>query len=405
MPPSRTNWTNVAFGLCLAFFAAYQFFKLPPVLPVLLATYGYDRTLAGAFMSIYALAGLLLSFGFGRIIERYGWGGLLQGGLVLLGLGNLLALIWPHDGWVMLTARGLEGIGFAVLAVVGPTMANRHAAPRHLPIIIGFTAAWIPVGQLTATILAPALLAIQGWQSLWILGLVGCPLFAVWSHRQARNHLAMAGSVRTAGAQPDTPEDRDPTGHRLLLLAAVVFVLWAGQFFAYMTWLPQYLVEVHGFGVTSALAGYAVPVSILIAFNLLTGVLLRFGMPLGALLVGALALQVAVWWLIPVTGGGWSGVLSLVAYGVGAGITPTCLFAMPSVAHGQGGAGASAFGILMTGRNVGVLFGPILLAEAFRLSGSWDLASPIFGVVTALALICAVWLALEVSRARRDSPV
>jgi hypothetical protein len=59
----------------------------------------------------------------------------------------------------------------------------------------------------------------------------------------------------------------------------------------------------------------------------------------------------------------------------------------------------------MTGRNVGVLFGPILLAEAFRLSGSWDLASPIFGVVTALALICAVWLALEVSRARRDSPV
>jgi hypothetical protein len=77
---------------------------------------------------------------------------------------------------------------------------------------------------------------------------------------------------------------------------------------------------------------------------------------------------------------------------------------MPSVARGQGGAGASAFGILMTGRNVGVLFGPILLAEAFRLSGSWDLASSIFGVVTALALLCAAWLAIEVRRARRDAP-
>ena len=61
MSPDRTNWAAVAFGLSLAWFAAFQMFKLPPVLPLLLETYGYDLVLAGGFMSIYAAVGLLVS--------------------------------------------------------------------------------------------------------------------------------------------------------------------------------------------------------------------------------------------------------------------------------------------------------------------------------------------------------
>ena len=47
MPSHDTNWTAVGFGLALASLAAYQLFKLPPVLPVMLEAYGYDRVLAG----------------------------------------------------------------------------------------------------------------------------------------------------------------------------------------------------------------------------------------------------------------------------------------------------------------------------------------------------------------------
>ena len=53
MTANRTDRVVVAFGLCLAFLAAFQMFKLPPVLPVLLETYRYDRTLAGGFMSVW----------------------------------------------------------------------------------------------------------------------------------------------------------------------------------------------------------------------------------------------------------------------------------------------------------------------------------------------------------------
>jgi hypothetical protein len=168
-----------------------------------------------------------------------------------------------------------------------------------------------------------------------------------------------------------------------------------------MTWLPEYLVAAHGLGLTAALAGYSLPVGLLILFNMVTGVLLRHGVSLGFLLVGSLALQVAVWWLSSLSLEGWSGLAALVVYGIGAGITPACLFAMPSRAAGQGRAAASAFGIIMTGRNVGVLIGPILLAETLRMSGSWALASPVFGTVTTLALLSGLYLAFELAAGGR----
>ena len=48
----RTDWNGVAFGITLACLIAFQQFKLPPVLPGLIATYDWDRTLAGGFMAV-----------------------------------------------------------------------------------------------------------------------------------------------------------------------------------------------------------------------------------------------------------------------------------------------------------------------------------------------------------------
>ena len=182
-----------------------------------------------------------------------------------------------------------------------------------------------------------------------------------------------------------------------LLLAAAIFMLWSCQFFAYMTWLPQYLVEVHGLTVSRALAGYALPVVVLMAFNVITGALLRAGVALGPLMATALAAQAGVWWLHPGIGSGWGGIAALTLYGIGAGITPTCLFALPSAIAGARRA-APAFGVLMTGRNLGVLIGPVLLAQAFELTGSWRVSSPMFGSLSALAAAIAVAIAYRASK-------
>jgi MFS family permease len=395
----QTRVGGVAFGLGLAFLAAYQQFKLPVVLPVLLADYGYDRILAGGFMSVYALFGLALSIPLGRAIQRHGAASLILWALALMILGNVLALVHPESGWLVLAARGLEGMAFAVLAIGGPALANANASQRSLPLVAGLMATWIPVGQLTATFLAPVAIATSSWRLLWHLGIGATAVFFLWT-------LANRSSGRVVltpshGASADKPAGDDgitPQQRGALILTGVLFMLWSGQYFAYMTWLPQYLVEVHGLTITHAQWGYAIPVSLVMAVCVITGLALQRGLPVGSLIVGALVTQAAVWWLLPVTGGGAGGVLSLMVYGTGAGVVPACLFALPSVILGRGHDTARAFGIVMTGRNMGVLIGPVLLAQAFNMTGTWELAAPIFGAVTTACLVVAILLARRLRR-------
>jgi MFS family permease len=389
----RTRVVGVAFGLGLAFLAAYQQFKLPVVLPVLLADYDYDRTLAGGFMSIYGLFGLVLSIPLGHAIQRHGATLLIMLGLALMVVGNVVALLVPESGWLVLASRALEGFAFAVLAIGGPALANANASERALPLVAGLMAAWIPVGQLTATVLAPVAIATASWRMLWYVGVGATALFLLWTIiNRASGRIALA--PRTAGGgKPAGGTDLTLWERRALILTGVLFMLWSGQYFAYMTWLPQYLVEVHGLAVTQAQWGYAIPVTLVMVVCVVTGLLLQRGVALGSLLVGALVTQAAVWWLLPFTGGGAGGIASLVVYGAGAGVVPACLFSMPSVILGRGHDTARAFGIVMTGRNMGVLIGPVLVAQAFKMTGTWDLAAPIFGAVTTLCLAAAILLA------------
>lgn len=387
----RTHWPPVLFGLALAYLAAFQLFKLPPVLPRLLDLYHYELTLAGGLVSVYAAMGLLLSVPLGRWMTRVGpWPPLRLALLVML-LGNGLAFFDPASITLMLFSRGLEGVGFAILAIAGPAFANRHAGPAALPLVIGLTAAWIPTGQLLATMLTPAALSLHGWQGLWLVAMLATGLMGLWCRQ-------MASRERTTGTAHHPPiPPLDGGQRRRLALVGGIFLLWSTEFFAYMTWLPQYLVEVHGFSTNQALLGYTLPVAMVIAGNLLGGWLLRLGWRVAPLLCVSLAVQALVWALLPVTGGDWGGVLSLLIYGAGAGITPTCLFAMPSTIAGKAGAAAQAFAIIMTGRNAGVLLGPPLLAQALKWTGGWTVAGPLFCVVSSLAVILTLGLAKQLA--------
>jgi len=395
MTASRSTWTGIAFGLCLAYYAAYQQFKLPPALPVLLQTYGYDRALAGGFMSVYAAVGLLLSLPLARVLERFGFLAPILTALALMVAGSAVTLLVPENGWIVLAGRGLEGIGFAVLAIAGPVMTNATATARQLPIVAALSASWIPIGQLGATAVAPVAFAGFGWPALWWLGIAGALALAGWT---VSLHGRRAVSLRSAGAAGAPVPAARQRGS--LILTAIAFMIFSGQYYAYMTWLPQYLVEAHGLSPSLAVVGYMVPVATLLATNLAFGMVLRAGIPLGPLLATGMAAQAAVWWLLPATGGGVTGAVSLIAYGIGAGIVPTCLFAVPSLLAGSGRPPASAFAILMTGRNLGVLVGPVLLALAFKSSGSWDIAAPIFGTATTAGLAVSIWLAVALGGAR-----
>jgi MFS family permease len=392
------SWKGVWFGVGIAAFAAYQQFKLPVVLPVLLAQYGYERTLAGGFVAVYALAGLLLSVWMGRFVERRGPLTPVLAAMALIVAGSLITLAQPQLGLLVLAGRALEGLGFTALAVSGPVLATANAPVRHLPIVIGLSAAWIPLGQLAATGLAPIALATTGWQLLWWLGIAGAAL-AVGAALRLRldPRVVLAPVRRGAGASSSTLSAHD---RGTLTLVACIFGLWSCQYFGYMTWLPQYLVDVHGLAVHGALLSYVVPVTLVAVFNVVVGVLLRAGVALGALMSGAIATQVLVWLAMPITGSDWSGVLSLVIYGIGAGIVPGCLFAAPNAILGAGRGTAAAFGILMAGRNLGVLVGPVLIALVSGAARRWYDGALVYAAITCGALLLSFALAARLNRPR-----
>ena len=424
LPPSgpvpTTNWTAVGFGLALASLAAYQMFKLPPALPVMLEAYGYDRVLAGAFMSIFAIAGIALSLRVGNGLKRHGpWPYLIAAAGLFLS-GEAIALMVPENGAAMLVGRGLEGVGYTICAIAGPLIANLNASPRQLPLVIGLTATWVPVGQLMASLISLPVVALDQWRPLWWVG-VGLTLaLAVWGLRIRRDttmnmtmgNMTMGRAGKPPAGVADRPGDDRPGDdlpgrgpspaieRRALIAAAAVFGVWSGQYIGYMTWLPAFLVETHDFAPEIAVFAYMTPTALVLIFCLITGALLRAGAPLIPLMIGSMAVQAALWLATPITGSGWLGVAALIAYGVSSGITPVCLFSLPSAIMGGDRVDGRAFGIVMTGRNMGILVGPVLLAQAVALSADWSLVWPLYGGATIIAAAGTVYLGGLLKRLR-----
>jgi MFS family permease len=372
----RTWWPGVALGVGVSCACAYQQFKLPPILPDLLRAHPHDPAVAAGFMSIYALIGLMVSQPLGRWLQGEGR---LGRGLALAGfmtaLGGALALLWPDSAALFLAGRGLEGFGFAICAISGPAIAAQAAAPRDLPFVTGLLAGWIPAGQIVAALVAAR---FPDWRILWWLGIVLALGIVLLGQRSA------GALARRAGA-----EDALSPRHKMLLwLGGCVFLMWSGQYYAFMTWLTSYLEIRHGLSLRESVGAYLLPVVVLLAFNILTGWALSKGLPLLRALILGLVSQALVWICAPLADG-WLGIVLLLVYGIGAGVVPTCLWQMPHRIVG-GAARAGAFGIVMAARNVGVFFGPLVLGVLVKGPEDWPLS---FHVMTAVTL-CATALVL-----------
>lgn len=391
----QTDWAGVYLGLGLGAFAAYHQFKLPPALPMLLDIYGYDRMLAGGFMSIYALAGLLLSGIIGVHVQRRGVKRFVVAAMGLFAVGSVITVLFPAWGSLVLAARGVEGVAFAMVAIAAPVITIGSAAPRHAAMATGIFAMWIPAGQLISLAVALPVINAGAWRPLWWIGVAAAGVLAVAAWRFVGNDDALN---RKRGAQ--TIPALTGQQRRALLLTAGVFTLWSTQMFAFLTWLPQYLVEDRGLDIAGAVLPYGVAPLFILIFNLVGGVLLRAGVPLGAILASGLGLQTIVWFLLPVLDHPVAGLIALVAFGIGGGITPTCLFAAPAAILGQDAVHGRAFGVIMTGRNLGVFLGPILLPPLLGVLGGWTLIGWAFGGIGAAAVVGALTLNLALARAR-----
>lgn len=377
---ARTRWPLVALGVSLSAFGAYLQFKLPPILPAFLAAYPHDTDVAAGFMSVFALVGLIASAPLGRLLEGRALLQAILAGLVIAAAGIGLGLLAPQSSVLMLVARGLEGVTFAIFALIGPVIANLGASRRDLGLVTGLIAAWIPIGQLVAGLLA---LAGADWHALWLINLsLMLPLVALafsW-----RGSLGATQRRQVTGTLQKTP--------RALYIGAAIFTLWSLQFFAFMTWLTKYLTGELQLSAQTAVLAYLLPVVTVMLFNVATGYALSRGLKLLPALVGALLLQVAAWVGAPHVDG-FAGIIVLLLFGIGAGIAPACFFHLPHHLAKDGFTiTPKAYGVLMTGRNCGVFLGPVVMAHLFQSSLGWSGAAYVVAGIAACAALLATTL-------------
>ena len=397
-----TNWNGVSYGIVIGFVAAYFQFKVPPVLPVLLENYDYNKFIAGGFMSIFAVAGMAISLSFGKKIRKNGALRYLLGAFVLMIVGSLIGLMTPESGIMMLISRTVEGLGAAILAICMPAFANMNAGPRHLPIIIAIQATWIPIGQLTANLIAQPAVANNNWQPVWWAGIIATLAVAGWTLLIYKKNSMDFGRQSIQSKTKTTAVNKHEKIS--MFIAAVLFFLWQAQFMAYFTWLPVYLVDVRSFTADGAVLINQIPVVILLVFALLTGFVIKAGARFFPLLLFALSLQAVSWLLVPVSDNTLTGTISLVTWGIAAGITPTCLWALPSVLLGGHRADTQAFAIVLTGRYIGILAGPLIAVAIFKSSGDWIVVAYTFGAITAICTLTAFYLYMLSNRIKRPMP-
>lgn len=390
---SDTNWTGLAFGLSLAVLAAYQQLKLPPVLPILIQEYGFSRILAGGFVSVYAACGLLLSLRLGAIMQRHGAAALLNLAFVLFAAAAGVMMLWPALGWLFLAARAVEGIAFAILAIAGPAICTASGGRRGLAVSSALIATWIPVGALIANLAAVGLVEWAGWRALWWVGIGATAAMAAWTATMqaggragGRVRLGATAYAATGAAAPSRAQ------WRMMTLAALLFTLWSVQMFAYFTWLPDYLVDTYGQSPRIAALLFMIPLAVLTVFNLIAAPILRAGVPVAMLLAAAIGVQTLVWLVLPHLGPVAAGIAAFLVFAAAAGIAPTCLFALPGTIVGVERAGGRAFGVLMTGRNLGVLCGPLMTGALVQLTGGWDAVPKVLGALGMLSMIGAFGL-------------
>ncbi|MCY4608464.1 MAG: MFS transporter [bacterium] len=390
--PGRSDWGGIWLGLAVSSFAAFQMLKLPPSLPLLIEAYGYGRVVAGALVSVYALAGIFFSMTAGTLTGRYP-AHVLAGSLACFFLGNAVTLIFPEVAWINLVARTIEGLAYTVFAIAGAAIANRSAAPADLSMVAGIVAVWVPVGQILALATGYLFFDSLGWQPLWWLSLFLTLALALWLlARRTGVERALRVEVHDAGA--------GQLRQRFSLwLAAGVFAAWAGQYIAFMTWLPDYVVGHFQVGADEAAAINAVSVAGVLASCLATGWLLRKGVSFGLLFSGATVIQAMVWFAGPYLDS-LAGLVAITAYGIVSGAPPTCMFAVPARLFGGARAGPSAFAPLMTGRSLGVLLAPVV-AGGLVDTGGWTVFAWTYGILTFAAAAAGGLMAILVTRRGR----
>ena len=164
-------------------------------LPAHAADLGSGLTAAGSVTTVFLVATVLAQAAVPAAVTRWGTGRVLTVGLVLMGLPSPLYLLADDVRWFAVVSVA-RGVGFAVLTVLGSTIAAQAVPPERRGESIGIYGLAISV---------PTLAAVPGGTALTLAG--HFPLVAALAAAPVLALVFVPGLMRAIGpAQRSEPE-------------------------------------------------------------------------------------------------------------------------------------------------------------------------------------------------------
>ncbi|CAN7306510.1 MFS transporter [Variovorax paradoxus] len=394
LSPSSTHWLGVALVVAAGVVASLQVGKVAIAVPQLRTDFGLDLTMVGWLMATFSLLGVVGAVPVGAWVARAGDRRLLVAGLLAIAIGSMVGA-WAHGIAMLLIGRVVEGLGFVLITIAGPSVLQRMVAPGGKDLAFAIWSCFMPAGIAIALFSG----SLPGsWRGLWLGNAALAGLIAV---------LVLAGVSR--GASANTREA--PVSWRSMArdaaatakagapaLIAASFVIYSLQFFALFSFLPVLLIERMGVGTATAGQLSAAACCVNVAGNLAAGMLLQRGIArwlLAALASAAMGIA-SIGIFLPVLGAVPAFVLCLVFSGAG-GLLPATLIGTSPIVAPSTRLVPMSMGLLMLASNLGQMIGPVIVGGAVDSLG-WPAAAAIVALAGAMGVLLALGLRRSMAR-------
>lgn len=375
---TRTRWLIVSVLIGCGVVAAAHIGKVAPAIPTLKDELGIGDVTAGLMLASISVAAALFAYPLGRYLRRFEPSTVLVIALLWLALLSLTGAAFTQALPILVT-RAAESMGYLVVVLIVPALLRSTAAVPDRRYVMALWGTFMPIGTGLALLVAPALLATWGWQSLWIASAVACVVIAVAVQ-------ALRASLR-ASPEAVSDEDADLSGLRgdLIRLAAI-FGLYAATWLAVLGLLPTALYEA-GASIRFASMMTGLAVALNAPGNFVAAHLARKGVPpRRVVMIGATGIAISSWAIY--ADHGWTAlvVVGAVVFSFISGFIPASLFGELNRV-GDPRLVPTATGALVQGSGVGQLLGPPALASVLLAAGAGSVAGPAVITVTALVII------------------
>ena len=366
---TRTQTLAVIAALAAGVIGGCAFAKMSPALPLLKHEFGLTLVQAGWLASVFNALAMLSAIFFGVFSDRVGALRFCLAGLACVAAGGTLGALSP-DTIVLIVSRLIEGLGFIAIIVSAPGLIVAAIAPERRGLVFGFWSSYMPLGSALVLATSPLAIAAAGWRGIWAAVALAAAACALLLFSQRRHYAEVSrgtrrslASIRASLAQP------------VPWWLGLAFALYTVQNVGVFLWLPTYLIETRGISPTNAALLGALSIFVNCFGNVLGGWLVQRKVPrgriIGAAFIVAGVLFVGMFSAVLPDGARYALVL---IYNAACGVIPAAALSGGARYARSPAEVGSIQGLIVQLTNVGIFFGPPLIATVVTYAHSWDAA-------------------------------